>query len=73
MATFTARKRKSHIKYEGASFERYPHRLLLYKDPPIEEISLETFEQFAIDRLKCEYGKISIYSTNGRKVKHFGT
>lgn len=30
----------------------YPHRLNLYDTPPTAEITLEEFEQWAIDRLK---------------------
>jgi DNA primase large subunit len=32
--------------------EAYPHRLNFYKVPPTAEITLEQFEQWAIDRLK---------------------
>ena len=28
------------------------HRLLMYKEPPLDNISLEDFEEFAIERLK---------------------
>lgn len=31
---------------------RYPHRLQWYNEPPIDNISLEEFEEFAIERLK---------------------
>ncbi|GAA5940600.1 DNA primase subunit PRI2 [Sporobolomyces koalae] len=31
---------------------RYPHRLNFYQDPPVEEITLEQFEVWAIDRLR---------------------
>lgn len=33
----------------------YPHRLNFYEVPPTAEITLEEFEQWAIDRLKSEY------------------
>ena len=32
--------------------DNYAHRLQLYRQPPTEEISLEDFEKFAIERLK---------------------
>lgn len=32
----------------------YPYRLSLYHRPPIAEITLEQFEQWAIDRLKSK-------------------
>ena len=44
--------RKQHFaeaKYEKLS---YPHRLNFYTTPPTEDISLEQFEQWAIDRLR---------------------
>lgn len=46
----TARKRRKqkHI----VDIERFPHRLQLYKGVPTDEISLEEFERFAVDRLK---------------------
>lgn len=37
------------------SFQRYKHKLQLYATPPIEEVSLEEFELFAVDRLKGEF------------------
>jgi hypothetical protein len=30
----------------------YPHRLSFYDCPPIEEISMEDFELYAVDRLR---------------------
>ena len=42
-------------KDEHAAFlklQRYPHRVQLYRIPPIETIHLEEFEKLAIERLK---------------------
>lgn len=33
---------------------KYPHRLNFYERPPVEEITLEEFETWAIDRLRGE-------------------
>jgi DNA primase large subunit len=35
--------------------QEYPHRLNFYDVPPTAEITLEEFEQWAIDRLKGIY------------------
>ena len=32
--------------------QEYPHRLNLYETPPTSDITLEQFEQWAIDRLR---------------------
>lgn len=32
--------------------QEYPHRLNLYENPPTADITLEDFEQWAIDRLR---------------------
>lgn len=52
MATFSKRPRRSRVKFDGTSLEQFPHRLTMYKISPKDEISLEQFEQYAIDRLK---------------------
>lgn len=31
---------------------QYPHRLSFYTTPPLDEITIEEFEVFALDRLK---------------------
>ena len=50
---FSSRKRRSiRITAKTENFEKYPSRLLFYTNPPNEEIALEEFERFAIDRLK---------------------
>lgn len=47
------RVRKSHISLDSTSLlNNYPSRLTMYKNPPAEEITLEEFERFAVDRLK---------------------
>lgn len=33
---------------------KFPHRLNFYERPPTEEITVEQFEEWAIDRLRCE-------------------
>ncbi|KAF6230217.1 hypothetical protein HO133_004557 [Letharia lupina] len=52
-------KRRSAIDYKKKQFavptykqQDYPHRLSLYETPPTAEITLEQFEQWAIDRLR---------------------
>ena len=52
-------KRRATIDHKKRQFaspvykqQEYPHRLNLYETPPTAEITLEEFEQWAIDRLK---------------------
>ena len=52
-------KRKNTISYRKKQFanatykeQEYPHKLNLYTVPPTAEITLEEFEQWAIDRLR---------------------
>lgn len=37
-------------------FKRYPDRLQMYKLPPTDNISLEEFEELAVERLKGTKG-----------------
>ncbi|PWY95682.1 DNA primase, large subunit [Aspergillus sclerotioniger CBS 115572] len=55
----------------------YPHRLNFYEIPPTEEITLEQFEQWAIDRLKvlaeieaCSYRNKSPAETEAHITPH---
>ena len=41
---------------------QYPHRLSLYDRPPPVEISIEEFEQFALDRLQGRHFSIGLNS-----------
>ena len=52
-------KRRSTLDHKKRQFatptykqQEYPHRLNLYELPPTAEITLEQFEQWAIDRLR---------------------
>ena len=52
-------KRRSTLDHKKKQFvtptykqQEYPHRLNLYDIPPTTEITLEQFEQWAIDRLR---------------------
>ena len=52
-------KRRSTLDHKKRQFaiptykqQEYPHRLNLYEIPPTAEITLEQFEQWAIDRLR---------------------
>jgi len=49
-----ARKQHARLRSSGAprDHHKYKHKLQLYATPPIEEVSLEEFELFAVDRLK---------------------
>lgn len=56
-------KRRSTIDFKKKQFavptykqQDYPHRLSLYEIPPTAEITLEQFEQWAIDRLRSITG-----------------
>jgi DNA primase large subunit len=47
------RRHKKAIKIsDGIDFSLYPHHLQLYTLPPIENITLQEFEDFAIERLR---------------------
>lgn len=46
---------------------QYPHRLNFYANPPTADITLEQFEQWAIDRLRS---KQPTYSTNHVVVRN---
>ena len=53
-----ARKRSKIHQLEGSQITgRYVHGLQMYKVPPTDNITLEEFEEFAIDRLK---GKLKL-------------
>lgn len=43
-------------QFANATYKQleYPHRLNFYQVPPTAEITLEEFEQWAIDRLRSE-------------------
>jgi hypothetical protein len=47
--------RKKQFAEAAYKQQDYPHRLNFYEIPPTEEISLEDFEKWAIDRLRSEY------------------
>lgn len=51
---------------------KYPHRLNFYETPPTEEITLEEFEVWAIDRLRCECLSLS-FSQNAFTFHHYLT
>lgn len=46
-------------QFAPATFKQqdYPHRMNIYDTPPTAEITLEQFEQWAIDRLKSMCGE----------------
>ncbi|KAI5296823.1 hypothetical protein KEM56_005308, partial [Ascosphaera pollenicola] len=51
-------KRRAGLDYKKKQFaapaykaQEYPHRLNFYDVPPLEEVTLEQFEQWGIDRL----------------------
>lgn len=40
--------------------EQYPHRLNFYATPPTADITLEQFEQWAIDRLRSTFDPLTV-------------
>lgn len=46
--------RKRQFADPGTKETTYPHRLNFYAMPPTADITLEQFEQWAIDRLRSE-------------------
>lgn len=44
--------RKQQFVDRGYKEQQYPHRLNFYATPPTADITLEQFEQWAIDRLR---------------------
>ena len=64
------RQRRSKARLTGARRENanlYPHRLQFYRLPPIDNITLSEFEDFAINRLK---GNVVYYVFVKLKVKY---
>jgi DNA primase large subunit len=49
---------------EATYKEQYPHRLNLYSTPPTADITLEQFEQWAIDRLRSTLERTVSWKTN---------
>ena len=45
--------KKRRYRVEGSS--EYPTRLQLYKNPPVQTIELQEFEELALQRLKCKF------------------
>ncbi len=58
------RKRTNYKKtqFANATFKEqdYPHRLSFYDVPPTQDISLEEFETWAIDRLRSTTAALSL-------------
>lgn len=55
-------RKRRHVDHRKEQFvervykdQHYPHRLNFYAVPPTADITLEQFEQWAIDRLRSEY------------------
>lgn len=48
---FSGRRRKVNLSSQS---ELYGHAVQFYAQPPLENISLNEFETFAVERLKCE-------------------
>ena len=45
---------KGGLQARGGPSERYPFRLNFYTRPPLEEVTIEEFEGWALDRLRSE-------------------
>lgn len=56
-----ARKRQ-HVE-SAYKEEQYPHRLNFYATPPTADITLEQFEQWAIDRLRSTPNSLPAITT----------
>lgn len=50
--------RKKQFAEAGYKEVQYPHRLNAYATPPTADITLEQFEQWAIDRLRSNCSEI---------------
>lgn len=57
--------RKRQFVDSGYKETTYPHRLNFYAMPPTADITLEQFEQWAIDRLRSERGPPLEYNHAG--------
>lgn len=57
----SGRRRTNKIKKEIKT-TAYPHTLQFYKIPPTETISLQEFEEFAVERLKGLHFDILVFA-----------
>lgn len=49
------RQKKARVQIDNALSFKYPHDLQLYKNPPDAQITLNEFEELAIERLKGKH------------------
>ena len=49
-----ARPKKVRMHVDSALSVKYPHDLQMYKEPPDAQITLNEFEELAVERLKGE-------------------
>lgn len=54
--------RKKQFAEAGYKETQYPHRLNFYATPPTADITLEQFEQWAIDRLRSKSRPTKFFS-----------
>uniref|UniRef100_A0A1B6EC91 DNA primase large subunit n=1 Tax=Clastoptera arizonana TaxID=38151 RepID=A0A1B6EC91_9HEMI len=68
---FISKRKITKPDYSDGLSALYPHDLQMYKIPPMGDISLHEFEQFAFDRLKVlrAVGKASLLDTGGMKIE----
>lgn len=55
MQSVTTKERKQRVTVNSDLEEKYPHSLNLYKEPPLIQLCLYEFEEFASERLRGSY------------------
>lgn len=65
---FTIKRRNIKPTHTGSLVELYPHDLQLYRIPPINNITLQEFEELAIERLKVLRTLATVTTLKGFKL-----